>query len=96
VQVLTDPVTGEQRETCPRAVEKARSAGIPSSNFDSTCGAVLFGTGVLSFDPVGAFVNRQQVERYTGSGNATWTPTARWINRFTLGSSTSPRGRAET
>jgi len=85
VQNLTDPVTGEQRETCPRAIERARSSGTPSSNFDSVCGAVLFGTGVLSFDPITQLINSQKTERYTGSGNATWTPTPRWINRFTLG-----------
>jgi len=86
-QTLTDPITGEVRETCPVAVELARDTGLPSENFDDSCGAVLFAYGgpVPDFGPVAAQNNQQKIERYTGSGNVTWTPARQWTNRFTLG-----------
>jgi TonB-linked SusC/RagA family outer membrane protein len=84
-QNLTDPVTGQQLQTCPLAVELARASAVPASEYDSRCGSILFGIPGTSFDPIATLVNLQKTERYTGSGNATWTPISRWINRFTIG-----------
>jgi TonB-linked SusC/RagA family outer membrane protein len=83
-----DPVTGETVETCPLAYELSLATGAPTDTFAGNCPGAENDAGFLSgisFDEVATRRNRQKLERYTGSGNATWTPTARWTNRFTLG-----------
>ncbi len=86
-QTLTDPITGEQRVTCPFAVELARDTGEPSENFDSSCIRALFAYGGPDpdWDPIAERINGQKTERYTGAGNVTWNPVQNWTNRFTLG-----------
>ncbi len=87
LQMLTDPITGERRETCPLAAELARDTGIPSDNYDNQCGRVLFryGGSTPDWNPITDLVNTQKIERYIGSGNATWNPIQQWTNRFTIG-----------
>ena len=86
--VRNDPVTGESVTTCPLAYELSLATGLPTSEFASNCsiddpsGRFLANR---SFDKVASRVNIQKIERYTGSGNATWTPIDRWTNRFTIG-----------
>ncbi len=86
--VRDDPVTGETVTTCPLAYELSLATGAPTSDFASNCsiddpsGRFLAGR---TFDKIESRFNAQSIERYTGSGNATWNPIDRWTNRFTLG-----------
>ncbi len=86
--VRADPVTGETVTTCPLAYELSLASGQPTADFASNCsiddpsGRFLANR---SFDKVASRFNAQSIERYTGSGNATWNPIDRWTNRFTIG-----------
>ena len=78
-----DPVTGETVQTCPFDVELSRLIGVPTTDIDSCPDNSFFGG--RTFEDVATLVTRQKIERFTGSGNVTWTPLPRWTNRFTLG-----------
>ncbi len=81
---VTDPVTGETVDSCPLAIELAKVTGQATTSFAGSCPEHSF-FGNATFDDIAEIVNEKKIERYTGSGSATWTATDRWTNRLTLG-----------
>lgn len=80
---VPDPVTGEIVETCPIELETSKLVGVPTDQIGA-CPENSFFAG-RTFDKVSTIVNAKKIERYTGSGTATWNPVPQWTNRFTLG-----------